>query len=470
MDKPFTENVGPIDGGDTLKDWISPSTIKGKLLISFLILVITSGLCNLTALFSISKLEDKIQILKCAYRIDHIILEITSQVEADPHFCNSDQFHEKIGKLKELVYEIKASRNISRDKREKFYEYYKKLQSAPSVPLLKHIAADLKGLTEKTQTEAILGKKLSIWLLIYLPPIYIFASALLAIWILAPLERIRKEVAQVMSGTISTLPKDTAVNCKECAELVYAINKMLNSLDCKHHQLIQSEKMAALGKVTAAIAHEINNPLNNILLSADLLLEEISVPGHTEEVLKDIVTQTVRARKIVRHLLDFSRSGKSGGNARVNLKKLIEETLTMLRQQLKMSHIKVKKELEDADFYVEGNPTQLQQVLVNIILNGIEAMSAGGTLAITLRREEGSKAVIEIGDTGPGIPSEVVDLIFDPFYTTKLKGTGLGLSVSYGIVKDHDGEIRLESEAGKGATFYIILPLASNSNTAERGS
>jgi len=448
----YTPEFSSIETVDSLKDWVSPSTIKGKLVISFVLLIIATGICNTISLFSISKLQNNINVLKYLYRANQTILYLK--------YDNNQNIHKFKRQLITYLKYLENSSDIDSNTKRELNHFIKKIRSNRLTPYtIDRLSSILRDLSLKTESEATFSKRLTLWFMIYLPPVYIFASALLAIWVISPLEKIRKSVSSIMEGESTTLPIESAANCKECAELVYAINKMLHALECKHHQLIQSEKMAALGRVTASIAHEINNPLNNILLSADLLLEEQDIPPETEEVLKDIVTQTVRARKIVRHLLEFSRAGKPSAKAQIDLIALINETLNMLRQQLKIGKIKVFKDLPTTFVCVEGNPTQLQQVLVNIILNSIEAMDAGGQLMIRLEKTS-SEAIIKIADTGPGIPPEVADHIFDPFYTTKTKGTGLGLSVSYGIVKEHDGDIRLESEPGKGAVFYIHLPLA----------
>ncbi len=463
----YAPDFSSIETSDSLKDWVSPSTIKGKLVISFILLIIATGICNTISLFSISTLQENINILKYIYKANQLILLLeynkkkNSKIILNSKITFDNKDNKEISKkLIICLSRLIKSEKISSTLLQQLKIYIKQLKNNNiNNNTLHKISTILKDLSIKTENEATFSKRLTLWFMIYLPPVYIFASALLAIWVIAPLERIRKSVSTIMEGESTTLPIESAANCKECAELVYAINKMLHALECKHHQLIQSEKMAALGRVTASIAHEINNPLNNILLSADLLLEEQDIPPETEEVLKDIVTQTVRARKIVRHLLEFSRAGKPTAKAQIDLIGLINETLNMLRQQLKMGKIKVFKELPNSFVCIEGNPTQLQQVLVNIILNSIEAMDAGGQLMIRLEKTS-TEAIIKIADTGPGIPPEVADHIFDPFYTTKTKGTGLGLSVSYGIVKEHDGDIRLESEPGKGAVFYIHLPLA----------
>ncbi len=457
----YTPEFSARETTDTLKDWVSPSTIKGKLVISFILLIIATGLCNVISLFSISILQKNINNLKYIDKANQLILLLKynkqNSISNDLSILNRNL----TSKLQKYLLSLIKSNRIDSDMRKELNFYINKIKNNKITSKdLNKLLSILKKLSVMTEHEATFSRRITLWFIIYLPPVYIFASALLAIWVIAPLERIRKSVSSIMDGESTSLPIESAANCKECAELVYAINKMLHALECKHHQLIQSEKMAALGRVTASIAHEINNPLNNILLSADLLLEEQNISSETEEVLKDIVTQTVRARKIVRHLLEFSRAGKPTAKAQIDLIALINETINMLRQQLKIGKIKVFKELPSSFVCVEGNPTQLQQVLVNIILNSIEAMDAGGQLMIRLEKTS-TEAIIKIADTGPGIPPEVADHIFDPFYTTKTKGTGLGLSVSYGIVKEHEGDIRLESEPGKGAVFYIHLPLAS---------
>jgi len=165
---------------------------------------------------------------------------------------------------------------------------------------------------------------------------------------------------------------------------------------------------------------------------------------------------------VVHHLLAFSRSRQATIVDNINIAALVKECLAFLKNQIRINQITVQTEIPDQPMTVSGNANQLQQVLVNIILNAIQAMGPGGLLRIKISENPEKMAQVEISDNGPGIPEEVKSHIFDPFFTTKSEGTGLGLSVSNSIIEDHGGTITLASEQGQGTTFSINLPTVSH--------
>lgn len=223
-------------------------------------------------------------------------------------------------------------------------------------------------------------------------------------------------------------------------------------------KLMLAEKLSSLATLTAGIAHEINNPLNNILLSAQLILEELKdgKPPQPEEV-EEIIRQVERVSEIVKSLKEFSKV-EIERNQVVNLREILESTLKYASIFIKKHNIVVKKDLEDIK--LTGNRIHLQQVFYNIIVNACEAMREGGTLEVRCWRDKATAKVL-IKDEGVGISREVLRKIFDPFFTTKgPEGTGLGLSVALNIVKRMGGEIRVESEPGKGSAFTVVLPLS----------
>jgi signal transduction histidine kinase len=241
---------------------------------------------------------------------------------------------------------------------------------------------------------------------------------------------------------------------------------MLDTIECKQEQLVQSEKLAAIGKVTAGIAHEINNPLNNINLTAEVLLDGVDEMESDErkELIRDILSQTERARDIVHHLLSFSRK-KTAAKEKINLAKILSNILHFLKNEMRLSNIQLETSIKKDNAIVSGNRNQLEQVLINIILNAIQAMGRGGKLKIDLQTDlKNGRVVIAVQDNGPGMSRDILKHILEPFYTTKKDGTGLGLSVSYGIIKDHGGDIKIESREGKGTTVKVILPLALEDN------
>ena len=236
-------------------------------------------------------------------------------------------------------------------------------------------------------------------------------------------------------------------------------------------QLIQSEKMSAIGQLAAGVAHELNNPLGGILGYAQFTLEKLhkNVPEKTTEKevaayirhVTDIETQARRCKTIVQNLLRFSRTSKGMEFDQVDVNKAVEETSTFVRHQLKINQIELKLMLAEELPCVSGNSSQLQQVFTNLIINAMHASSPGSEIRVTTKYSaavgEFSGAVeLKFSDDGYGIPKENLNKVFEPFFTTKEvgKGTGLGLSVSYGIIRDHGGEISVESEPGHGNHLY----------------
>jgi len=222
----------------------------------------------------------------------------------------------------------------------------------------------------------------------------------------------------------------------------------------------QAERMATTARLAAGVAHELNNPLGGILLYSNLLLENTPRDDARHENMARIVTQATRARDIVRGLLDFARESP-GEVTVVDLNQLVRDTLKLLERQTQA--IQVRCELSTAELLVRGDPGRLQQVLVNIVVNAVDAMRDGGLLTVrTGYSEKAGFCRVAISDNGVGIREEQLPHIFEPFYTTKEvgRGVGLGLAISYGIVRQHRGDIEVQSQVGAGTTFRVMLPAA----------
>ena len=239
--------------------------------------------------------------------------------------------------------------------------------------------------------------------------------------------------------------------------------KMEKELQDTQMRLIQTEKMASLGSLAAGVAHEINNPLGGILIYAGLLMEDFADQNDPRvQDLKRIVEEGTRCKDIVKSLLEFARQTESKFES-VAINKAIDDVLFFLEKQALFHNIQTIKELNPDLPLIQGDPNQIKQVFMNMMVNAAEAMSEqGGTLTITTEiNPDRSSIVVFFKDTGPGIPPAIQSKIFDPFFTTKDvgKGTGLGLSTSYGIVQSHHGTIEVESAPVKGTAFKIILPI-----------
>jgi signal transduction histidine kinase len=223
-------------------------------------------------------------------------------------------------------------------------------------------------------------------------------------------------------------------------------------------QLRLSEKMAAIGLLAAGVAHEVNTPLTGISSFTQMLLEKSDPDDPRTQLLEKIERQTFRAAKIVNSLLNLARP-QDGDAGPVDMNAVIGDVLSLLEHQFKSSRIQVRKELSEAPPIVRGVEYKMQQVFLNLFLNARDAMPKGGWLTISTR-VDGPETVIELADTGVGIPAEHLARIYDPFFTTKPegRGTGLGLSVTYGIVQEHGGVLSCESSPGQGTRFRLVLP------------
>jgi len=238
------------------------------------------------------------------------------------------------------------------------------------------------------------------------------------------------------------------------------VGERTRELQVVQDQLIHAGKMAALGELAAGVAHEINNPLTGVLTFSSLLLKKIDDNHPWKKDLDTIVQQTSRCRNIVKGLLDFARQRKPD-KKEWDMYRLIENTVTLVEKQAPFRNIQIVKEFERKvpSLFVDGD--QIQQVFMNILLNAADAMGEnGGTLTIRTDLRDGM-AEVAFSDTGHGISKEHISKLFDPFFTTKQtgKGTGLGLAISYGIIQSHSGDIKVESELGKGSTFRVRLPI-----------
>jgi len=308
-----------------------------------------------------------------------------------------------------------------------------------------------------------LFQQIPVYFLIFLFVMMSCASYYLSQRFMKPLNTLIDSTQRIARGDFNRVAPVSRFK-DEFATVVDAINRMLTELESRQTSLIESHKLRAVGILTAGVAHEINNPLNNIMLTAHSLLEEHEDLDSTEqlEMIQDIIHETERSRNIVRNLLDFTRESKSLMEP-LNLARLLEATVKLALNQAKVSGCQIILEVEPSLPQIQGDKQQLQQVFLNLILNALDAVGQDGlvSIAATRAREDGFLRV-QIQDNGSGIPEDVLPHIFDPFFTTKPvgKGTGLGLCVSLGIIIKHGGRIEVNSERGLYTLFSVILPHA----------
>ena len=224
---------------------------------------------------------------------------------------------------------------------------------------------------------------------------------------------------------------------------------------------MESEKLALVGQLSANVAHELNNPLQGIIAYSHLLLEKMQCENAGKESVQKIVIQANRCRDIIRGLLDFSRQRKPQKTL-CDINSVLQECISLLENQALFHNIKIIKDFDIDRPMVIIDPSQIERVFMNLIINASEAMDGNGQLTLVTRFDSATNFLeVEFTDTGHGIADENMMKIFDPFFTTKETGhgVGLGLAISYGIVKEHRGTISVESELGKGTTFVVSLPL-----------
>jgi C4-dicarboxylate-specific signal transduction histidine kinase len=233
----------------------------------------------------------------------------------------------------------------------------------------------------------------------------------------------------------------------------------------KQEQLVQAGKLATLGELTTGVAHELNNPLNNIGLFVGNVIDRIEA-GEEEldrvvEDLERVVEQVQKATEIITHLRTFGRAAPIALEP-VAVQEVIDRALSLVQEQLRLRQISVTLDFLPESPVVLGNPIQLEQVFINLLTNARDALEVSEHKEIHIACSMGEDVVVVFRDTGPGIPGGLEQRIFDPFFTTKDvgSGTGLGLSITYGIVQEHGGEITVASRPGEGAAFTIALPLA----------
>ncbi len=277
--------------------------------------------------------------------------------------------------------------------------------------------------------------------------------------LLKPLRLIEETTERVGHGDFSPIPGEWKGE-DEITRLIRAFNSMAHELEVNQEALIQSRKIAAIGTFTAGIAHELNNPLNNICLTADALIEDYGdeLSPEIRELIFDIIQQAERAADIVKNLLDFSRTERLTLSC-LDLNDVIQKTYKLVKNQIMLAGIKFETNIPENLPAILGHFRSLQQVFLNLFLNAIQAIEHNGKIIVTAVEDSDKFIRVDVTDTGKGIKPEDLKHIFTPFYTTKGvgRGTGLGLSVTYSLIKKHGGHIEVHSELGKGTTFSVYL-------------
>lgn len=284
--------------------------------------------------------------------------------------------------------------------------------------------------------------------------------------------RERGRAYEAMKGSVDELERYRSVMLsilEDTNEAKIALEQTLMELRKTEQELVQAGKMSGIGQLAAGVAHEINNPLACISGYIQLMMKDSTMSDQSAEMLNLIMENTARCVLIIENLLNFARP-RSVEKVPLDVVEIIEKTLSVLDYVMRTQDIKVVRQYEDAIPKINAAFQEMQQVFLNLFLNAYHAMPDGGELRISVYRDKGIK--IKIEDTGSGMPQDVMDRMFEPFFTTSygrgVKSTGLGLSISHSIIERFEGGVSVESEVGKGTTFVITFPIAKD-YSAEKG-
>ncbi len=463
-------------------------SLRNKILITFFIVFVISFFICFYGFYNYNKLNYKIAVLEKKTTLLNYILE--ARRHEKNFFITRDKVY-----LKTALEFLRKSDSLINTILKEYKEYMEfhnfdivqqilleyenaikslqqKVEAGYSVDLKEEEYVRQKGhiITTKLE-EAINKEKGAIRILIEKSRDYLFLSVFsmigatiivlifLIINVICPLKEIEDAIKKISTGDYELIPDIKSGD--EFERLAERLNTLLSDIKRRNEQLVQSEKMAALGTLTSGVAHELNNPLNNISTSLQIVLEEIDEGDieYQKELLREALKQVDRAQDIVKSLLEFSRETEFSVSEE-NLRQLVNNTLKLIQGELP-ANVYVDVDIPD-HITAKVDPRRIQQVFLNLLLNAIQAMEkTGGHIYVRARRDEEQKGVvIEVEDTGPGIPEEIIGKIFDPFFTTKEvgKGSGLGLSVSQGIISQHGGTISVWSKVGVGTKFTIFLP------------
>jgi signal transduction histidine kinase len=288
---------------------------------------------------------------------------------------------------------------------------------------------------------------------------FLVLAGMLAGYLAQEVEESRRALATELART-KELHRASAALARENAELSAHLRDHLEELARTQDQLIEAAKLAAIGRLAANVAHEINNPLTAVLTNAELLLEDLPADSPARADLLTVRDEALRARDIVRHLLDSARQSLPTLE-QFEPRSVLEGVISLVQKRAASAGVQIHQSHAPEPLPIVADVGQIKQVFINLLTNAIDAMPDGGDLFITTGRER-DKVVIAVRDTGTGILPEHRDRIFEPFFTTKsaVSGIGLGLAVSYGIVEHHGGRLTVDSTPGAGSTFCVYLPMA----------
>ena len=468
-------------------------SIRTRLIIAFSVIFALCAIITIWSIITIDQVMDKIQFLETSdnYKAEiqearrfekNYLLYGTNLDDAEMHLQKAEKILKENEETIEKIIGI-ADFNTMNKHLSDYHNLLTKIGSAQNEDEKKVIESALRDHGsqmietalnfEKKERESVnqmlaLTYRIPFVFLILLLLSIIFVVSFLARQLLGTLARFMQYTERIGEGDFSPIPPHRKYR-DEFSQLRMAFNKMIKEIDERERIMVESHKLRAVGTLVAGVAHELNNPLNNTMLTAAMLQEDFSNMKDDEklEMVKDIINETERSQKIVRNLLDFAREGEAK-LITLDLNEIVEGSVKLVANQIKLSQITLIKNFATNLAPIYGSVQMLQQVFINLILNSVEILPKKGTITIsTYKSKEEDYEVVEISDNGPGIPEHILPRIFDPFFTTKSKrkGTGLGLSVSKGIINKLGGYIKAESEQGNGASFKVFLPTTNIPST-----
>ena len=466
-------------------------TIKSKVMLLLIVCLVFIGSLHVIYYHYIFSLQEKMEFIKKFDDFRDNILEMRRYEKNFIYFKDIDSLNETIFyffKIEDFSREL--AKDVSRVVgNEKFMEFQKDLKAYKTIldqnmKRFKTERAELNVELIRTKgkkmvdfaNELITTKRLRIQMAInrigIIPVIFLFSFVVFVVLILQliskgilkPVALMQQATEEAAKGTFRPIVYESGRE-DEVTHLIETFNEMAKQLETKQEQLLQSRKMASIGTFTSGIAHELNNPLNNISLTAESLMEEFTdiTKDEASEMMMEILSQADRASQVVKNLLEFSRTERPL-LLELNINEVLDRTIKLIKNQIMVTGIHLKRENSVKLSPIKGRSQDLQQAFINILLNSIQAMKdLSGENIIVIRTGLGPDGYIRIdfSDTGIGIKPEDMKYIFDPFYTTKPvgRGTGLGLSLVYGIIRTHGGYVEVKSEIDKGTTFSIYLPI-----------
>jgi len=468
-------------------------SIKARLTLLFIFLLVVSAAVSVAAMLMLSMIDYRVQYISLADRIANEIqhsrrieknyfLYGADLLAAKEHIASANRMLEqgsrdlgdvigqqefnKIGndlrKYDQLMDQLIAGGADSAFKESDEYKSIsQELRNYGSAILELSLDISKKERQEISSTLS-MARRIHIVLLVILISLSILIVVSITRHIIKRLNRLMEATQQFAAGDFRPITPRRKYK-DEFSMLAIAFNHMMYELEKRQHLLVESHKLRAIGNLTAGVAHELNNPLNNIIITAAMLQEDYKELPEEErlDMLNDLVTQGERARQVVKNLLDFARESETKTEY-LYLDKLIEESLQLVKNQIKLSKVNLETDVGQNLPPIYGDRKLLIQVFLNLFINAVDAMPEGGRLSVEVKEEKKTGFLaVQVTDSGTGIPEHILTSIFNPFFTTKPVGggTGLGLSVSKGIIEKHGGHIDVESKVGKGSTFIVYLPI-----------